>query len=147
MPNLATTLKHEITRLARKEVRALTTSTKQASARHRREIAELKRLVQDLSRRLVYLEGQEKNRVSKLTTQPKGTANGARFSPKWVRSHRERLDLSAADYAALVGVSALTIYNWEHGKTRPGEPQLASLVEVKKLGKREAWNRLELLER
>jgi transcriptional regulator with XRE-family HTH domain len=63
-----------------------------------------------------------------------------------VRAQRERLGLSAADYAKLVGVSSLTIYNWEHGKTRPRAEQLAALVALRGIGKREALHRLELLE-
>ena len=69
----------------------------------------------------------------------------ARFSPRSVKSQRERLGLSAADYAKLVGVSGLTIYNWEHGKSRPRKEQLAALVAVRGIGKREALRRLELL--
>ena len=58
----------------------------------------------------------------------------------------EKLGLSAADYATLVEVSAQTIYNWERGKSKPQEQQLASLLAVRDLGKREALKRLELLE-
>ncbi len=53
--------------------------------------------------------------------------------------------LSAADYADLVGVSAQTVYSWEQGKSKPRDTQLAALVAVRDLGKRDAWKRLELL--
>ena len=144
MTNLATALKAEISRLARKEINASTGSTKKASAQHRRDIAELKRLVADSSKRIAFLESQERKRVSKRA--PAELADGARFSPGWVKAHRDRLGLSAADYAVLVGVSGLTIYNWEGGKSRPREQQLAALAAVRKLGKREALKRLELLD-
>lgn len=55
------------------------------------------------------------------------------------------MGLSAADYAKLVGVSELTIYNWESGKTRPRQEQFAALVAVRGIEKREALKRLELL--
>ena len=45
MANLAATIKEEIQRLARKEIKAQTGSTKQAVAQYRREIAKLKRQV------------------------------------------------------------------------------------------------------
>ena len=61
-----------------------------------------------------------------------------------MKSQRERLGFSAADYAKLVGVSELTIYNWEQGKTRPRKEQLAALVAVRGIGKREALVKLEL---
>ena len=39
-------------------------------------------------------------------------------------AERERLDLTAAEYAELVGVSMITIYSWEHGRSRPRAEQL-----------------------
>ena len=53
---------------------------------------------------------------------------------------------SQAEYAALVGVSTLSIYNWESERARPREKQLAALAAVRKLGKREACRRLEMLD-
>ena len=95
-------------------------------------------------RQVAYLEQQERKRAAKGV--PKANAEGKRFSPRGLKTHREKLDLSAADYAELVGVTAQTIYNWEQGKSKPRDEQLASLVAVRNLGKREALNRLELLE-
>ena len=40
---------------------------------------------------------------------------------------------------------ALTIYNWELGKARPRQKQLAGLVAVRGLGRREAMKKLEML--
>lgn len=68
-----------------------------------------------------------------------------RYSARSVAAQRKRLGLSAADYAKLVGVSELTIYNWESGKTRPRQEQFAALVAVRGIEKREALKRLELL--
>ena len=62
-----------------------------------------------------------------------------------MKAQRERLGFSAADYAKLVGVSPVTIYNWEHGKSRPRKEQLAALAAVRGIGKREALAKLELL--
>ena len=62
-----------------------------------------------------------------------------------VKAQRKRLGLSADNYARLVGVSSLTIYNWEHGKSRPRKEQLAALVAVRGIGKREALKKLELI--
>jgi DNA-binding transcriptional regulator YiaG len=66
----------------------------------------------------------------------------ARFSGRSVKAQRTRLGLSAADYGKLVGVSGLTVYNWEHGKSRPRQAQLAALVAVRGIGKREALAKL-----
>ncbi len=144
MSTLAQTLKSEISRLARKEVRQETTALRKAATQHRRDIAELKRQLKEQQRRIDYLEKQETRRVKKPNLQ---TDHGEkiRFSPKWLRSHREKLGLSAADYAKLVGVSAQTIYLWEREQTVPRKSQLPALAAVRKLGVREAQRQLELL--
>lgn len=144
MPQLGTILKQEIARLARREITSATKVMRRQSAQHRRDIADLKRQVAELTRRLNFLEKQEKRRIEKAPSRK--IAEGARFSPKWLAAHRKKLDLSAADYAKLVGVSALTIYNWEHGKSKPREKQLAQWVAIRHLGKREANKRLDMLE-
>ena len=144
MPNLAATLKEEIQRLAKKEVKAQTGSTKQAVAQYRREIAKLKRQVGEQGKKIGFLETQERKRLEQPQAAEK-LAEGVRFSPRSVKAQRERLGFSAADYAKLVGVSPLTIYNWEHGKSRPRAEQFAALVAVRGIGKREALTKLELL--
>ncbi len=144
MPNLAVTLKEEIQRLARKEIKAQTGSTKQAVAKYRSEIAQLKRQMREQEKKIAFLEAQEQKRLG----HPKATEEsleGIRFSARSVSAQRERLGLSAANYAKLVGVSPLTIYNWEQGKSRPRKEQLAALAAVRGIGKREALTKLELI--
>jgi DNA-binding transcriptional regulator YiaG len=145
MANLAATLKEEIQRLAKKEIKAQTGSTKQAVAQYRREIAKLKRQTREQDKKIAFLETQERKRLG----QTKGdaeTVEGIRFSARSVRAQRERIGFSAKDYATLVGVSPLTIYNWEHGKSRPQKAQLTALVAIRGIGKREALAKLKLLE-
>lgn len=143
MPNLATVLKDEIRRLARRELRTELDTLRKASAQQRRDIASLKRQVDAQQRELRFLEKQEKRRIEK---QPSAkVAEKARFSASGVKSHRKKIGLSAEDYGKLVGVSALTVYNWETGKNRPRDAQLAKLVTVRGIGKREALKRLEML--
>jgi DNA-binding transcriptional regulator YiaG len=144
MADLAGALKDEIRRLARKEIKAETGVTKQAVAQYRREIARLKRQVREQEKKIAFLEDQERRRLEEPQAADEVVEN-ARFSARSVRSQRQRLGLSAADYAKLVGVSPLTIYNWEKGKSRPRKEQLAALVAVRGIGKREATRRLELL--
>jgi DNA-binding transcriptional regulator YiaG len=97
------------------------------------------------------LNKQEKNlarlkkQISEQREQPRSAEEpleGVRFSARSVRAQRRRLNLSAADYGRLVGVSALTIYNWESGKSHPRKAQLAAIVAVRGIGKREAAERL-----
>ncbi len=144
MPNLAAVIKEEIRRLARKEARAETSVLKKQSAQYRSAIAALKRQVDSQAKALAFLEKQERKRVGPGPAKP--LTDGARFSAKSVSAHRRRLGLSQVDYGKLVGVSKLTIYNWEQGNTRPREEALASLVALRDIGKREALKRLEMLD-
>lgn len=142
MTTLATALKDEIRRLARKEIKAQTGRTAKAVAQYRRDIAQLKRQQRELERKLARLESQ----AGQPQPAPASELNGdARFSARSVKAQRRRIGLSAADYAKLVGVSPLTIYNWENKKSRPRQEQLAALVALRGLGKREAEAKLQLL--
>jgi len=139
MTQLATALKHEIRRLARKEIKAQTGHTAKAVAQYRREIAKLKRQLQVQEKRIAFLQSQL-GKAAAPTTE----LNGSRFSARSAKAQRRRTGLSAADYAKLVGVSPLTIYNWENGKSRPRQEQFAALVAVRGLGKREAQAKLAM---
>ncbi len=143
MPNLAVTLRDEIRRLARKEVRPELDFARRASARHRRDIAQLKRLLQAQDRRIKALQSRLERLEGRPQAGAKGTVEGYRFSPRSVRSQRKRLHLSAEEYGRLIGVSAQTIYHWEQGKARPQKAQFQALVEVRGIGRREAARRLQ----
>jgi len=98
----------------------------------------------DQERKLSFLETREQKRLA----GPQGaeeSATGVRFSARSVRAQRKRLRLSAEEYAKLIGVSAQTVYLWEHGKSRPRDAQLAALVKVHSLGRRETRARLEAI--
>jgi DNA-binding transcriptional regulator YiaG len=144
MTTLAVALKDEIRRLARKEIKARTLKTVRAVAQYRREIAKLKRQVRDQEKKIKSLASQTHKSLGdhEKAESPNGSV---RFSARSAKAQRSRTGLSAADYARLVGVSPLTVYNWEHGKTRPRKEQLASLVALRGIGKRGAQSKLELL--
>lgn len=142
MPNIAVVLKDEIRRLAKKEVKAHTSATKHAVAQYRRDIAMLKRLVREQQARIASFAKHLPSAQGQPDAGEEPLA-GMRYSARSVRAQRSRLGLSAEDYGKLVGVSGLTIYNWEHGKARPRKAQLAALIAVRGIGKREALQRLE----
>lgn len=139
MANIATLLKSEITRLARKEVKIQTEALRKSGALYRRDIAALKRQVTDLQRRMAVA-----NRASKrVTPSESAETTTARFSAKGLKSHRFKLGLSAGEYGRLAGVSGQSIYNWEAGKATPRHSQVGALAGLRGLGKREAIARLE----
>jgi DNA-binding transcriptional regulator YiaG len=140
MPNIASALRAEISRIARKELRADVDFLRKTSAHQRSAIAALKREIANLQRQL--------KRGAKLNgAQPASESEGEqdrqiRFSAPRLKNHRAKLGLSAKDYGTLVGVSGLTIYKWESGNTRPRAAQLLAIAAARKLGKREAQERL-----
>ena len=143
MPNIASVLKEEVIRLARKELRSETEGLKKASAQYRSDIAGLKRRVAALEKQASRFE---KKAAGKATPQAADDATTRiRFSAKGLVTQRQRLGLSAADMGVLLSVSAQTIYNWEAGKSKPRQQQLIAIATLRGMGKRKAKAKLEEL--
>lgn len=140
MPNIASLLKSEISRVARKEVRGETLTLKKATSTHRSEIAALKRRLQALEQQLRRLSRVSAKASPAIETE--ASADKTRFSAKGLISQRRRLALSASECGLLVGASAQSIYNWEEGKIRPRAQHLSAIAGLRKLGKKEAAARL-----
>ena len=142
MPNIASILKDEILRLARKEVRIEIEGLKKASAKYRSDISDLKRRVAVLEKNQARNEGKK---AREATTESEGEANtGFRFGAKRFAAQRQKLGLSAGDMGTLIGVSAQTVYNWEAEKSRPRQSQLVAIAALRKMGKREIKTRLAI---
>jgi DNA-binding transcriptional regulator YiaG len=144
MPNFSSLFKEEVTRLARRQVRHEVESLKKASGQYRRDIAALKREVSRLARQAS--RGERARNVAQSAAD-KGSDTRIRFVAKGLKSQRERLGLSAAEYAKLADVSQQSIYNWESGTTRPRAEQIAVLASLRALGRKSARARLEQLDR
>lgn len=135
MANIASLFKSEISRIARKEIRAETHSLKKASAQYRSDIAALKRRIAEQDRLIARL------RKSKPAAPAAGKSDESpqlRFRADGFASLRKKLGLSAAEMGKLVGVSLQTIYHWEKGQSKPRASQLQAIAAVRKLGKRGA---------
>jgi DNA-binding XRE family transcriptional regulator len=139
MPNIGAVLKQEIARLSRREIRSQVESTRKASTQYRRHIAALRRQVAALERQVAMLSRRVRDTPSEPASHP-GTK--LRFVAKGLRSQRARLGLTADEYAKLVGVSAQSVYNWEHGHATPRPAQIAAIAGLRSIGKREARARL-----
>lgn len=142
MPDIATALKEEIRRLARKEIRAQTETTLRAAKQHRREIAQLKRQLEQQEKKISALQSQGRKPVAAAVPAEADMPEGVRFSARSVRAQRKRLKVSAEQFAKLLGVSMQTVYAWEQGRARPRQAQLALLVAARSLGRREVKQRL-----
>lgn len=142
MANIGTVLREEISRLSRRESRSLVDPTKKTTAQHRRDIAALKRQVGLLERQLKLLSRKVLGAPAAASSEPTA-ARRVRFVAKGLRSQRNRLGLSATEFGKLMGVSAQSIYNWEHEVAHPRSEQLAKLAALRGIGKREAAERLK----
>lgn len=141
MPNIAAALKAEISRIARKEAKSETEDFKKASSQYRTHIAALRRRIDAVEREL-----------KKAAKAPARSASAndedsppvqRRFSPSRLAATRKKLELSAADFGALIGVTGQSIYKWESGEARPRAKQLESIASIRGIGKRETAARLE----
>ena len=149
MPNIATVLKAEVARLARKELRASTEGFKKAIASQRSEIAGLKRQLVDLQKSLKALA--KAGGVSPATAKAgdhsakEADATGLRFRAAGMASNRKRLGLSAEDFGLLVGATGQSVYAWEQGKSKPRAQSLAAIAALRDAGKREVYAKLEAI--
>lgn len=141
MSNLLTELKSEISRTAKKHVRAESLTQKKTNLQLRSDIADLKRRITALeatARKM--LKGQQ------ALPEPKAEESIAepslRFSAKSFASLRKKLGLSGMDMAKLLGVSNQSVYHWESGKSRPRAAQLTGIAQIRKMGKKEAAEKL-----
>jgi ribosome-binding protein aMBF1 (putative translation factor) len=123
MPNIASALKNEISRIARKEVRAETEKLK-------RQVADLEKMLRDQSKSARMAPAVPTNQLSER--------GGLRFRSKGFAAHRQRLGLSAAQAGALLGVSGQTVYHWEAGKSKPRASQMSRIDALRKLTKKRA---------
>lgn len=143
MSNIATILKQEIARVARKETRSDTQHLKKASTHHRSNIATLKRRVAALEKLV--------GRLGKIAAQTPPVAkddepaSSFRFSGSRLQAQRKRLGLSASEAGLLLGVSDQSVYKWENGKARPRASQFASIAALRSLNKTQAADRLREL--
>jgi DNA-binding transcriptional regulator YiaG len=138
MANIASVLKAEIARIARKEVRAETESLKKANSQHRGLIAELRREIATLQKQLRQIS---RERIA-TANETKASDRKRRFSATRLAANRAKFGLSAADYGKLAGVSGSTIYLWEQGKSRPQPEQVQQLGMLKGLSRKAALAQL-----
>ncbi|WP_234265224.1 helix-turn-helix domain-containing protein [Hydrogenophaga sp. NFH-34] len=142
MSTLNDVLKSEITRLSRKLLKSELEPLKKAAHSHRSEIAALKREVKDLRGQLK-AQGKVVEKVAPVHEDSVEKVRRPRaFGPAQFAALREKLDLSQAEMAKLLGCSALSVARWESGKAAPRAAQLQSIAAVRGIGKREAAKRL-----
>ncbi len=136
MTNFAQQLKVEIGRLAKKEARNETKAIKTVAAQYRSDLAALKKRLSALEAQVKKLQKAAPQSLGKEAQSADSAGPALRFRAAGFASLRRKLDLSVADMAQLVGVSAQSIYHWEAGKSKPRAAQLQSIARIRKMGKK-----------
>jgi len=149
MTTFAATLKKEIARIARKELRDDLATLRKASAAHRHEIATLKRELREAQAALREANRRAGKALQQAArAQPSGAAAAADdsapkrgrravFSAERFKAQRERLGLTQKQMAALLGTSALSVWKWESGQVTPRARFLPAILALRSQGKRE----------
>ena len=136
MGKMEQTLKSEITRLARKQVRATCLPLARDVRQLKRTVSALRKTVAVLARLGAEWQAQRTAERAKLAATPE-EVKAARVSPTLIKKLRKRLGITQGDLATLVGVSTSTVGSWEYGKAKPEGRNRKALVALRKLGKRE----------
>lgn len=147
MTTFAASLKKEIARVARKELRDEISALRKGSITYRSEIASLKRKLKSLETQVKALNRAmpraepERKAIAKVHSAKPGRK--IIFGAAEFLALRQQLSFTQAQMAKLVGASALSIYKWESGQVTPRAAQLEKILAVRKIGKREALARVQ----
>jgi DNA-binding transcriptional regulator YiaG len=136
MGKMEQTLKSEITRLAKKQMRATCLPLARDVRRLKRTVSALRKTVVVLARLGAELQAQRTAERTSLAAAPE-EVKAARLSPLLIKKLRSRLDITQGELATLVGVSSSAVGSWEYGNAKPEGHNREALVALRKLGKRE----------
>ena len=134
MGKLESTIKLEIQRLAKREVRATFFPL-------RREVRTIRLRLSSLSKNFSVLKRMTKElhleeAKPKLEATPE-EVKASRLTPDRIRGLRKKLGISMRELGVLTGSSLSSILSWEKGKFKPRGDKKAALVGLRKLRKRD----------
>lgn len=151
MATFAESLKREIARVARKELKDEIASLKRILTAHRSEIADLRKQIK-ASRIEIKRLARAKEGSSKSMTQadPKPVSETVRsrpgrkviFTAERLKAQRTRLGLTQEQMGKLLGVSSLSVWKWESGSSAPRASRVPEILSQLSLGKRAALARV-----
>ncbi len=136
MGKVEATLRSEIMRLARREMRKVAVPLG-------RDVRSLKATVSQLRKGMSALERFAARRNRELSTEKvkleaaPEELEKSRFSPRLIRGLRKRLGITQKELATLAGVTVGAIFQWEKGIFDPRDEKKGVLVALRKLGRRE----------
>lgn len=149
MMTFAESLKKEIARIARKELRDEIVALRKSSQGYRSEIAVLKKQLKAMQSQVNKLEKflnsnastKRSAKVSSLGADGKVRVKPGRkvvFTADRLKTQRAKLGFTQEQMAKLLEVSALSIWKWESGGAAPRASRVPQILHRLSLGKREA---------
>lgn len=140
MTDLAHALKTEISRLARKELRAHLEPLKKSAAQSKAQVAVLREEISSLKRQIRALAKQAHHPAEKSSEVQQKSRQ--RFTAKGFATMRRRLGLSHAEMGRLIGASDQSVRKWEDGAAIPRMKFQQAIFALRGIGKRAISERL-----
>lgn len=157
MTTFADTLKKEIARVARKELREEITALRKIATSQRAELSALKREIKALQSSVKRVEKQRMaplpspgvpiralTSVAQTPVAPKAKpGRKVTFTAERLKAQRARLGFTQEQMGRLLGVSSLSIWKWESGGASPRAARVPDILERIAVGKRAALRLIE----
>ena len=142
MGKFEATIRNEIIRLARREIRSTLVPSGRDVRILKTTVSQLRKTVLALERLAAQQQKELGKRKIPLEATPEEVEK-SRFSPALIRSLRKHLGISQKELAILAGVTVGAAHLWEMGKFKPKDEKKAAMVALRKLGRREVRKLLE----
>ena len=136
MGKLQATIKSEIERLAKREMRKVSVPLKREVRLLKINVSQLRRAVLSLERFAALKQKEVAKQEIRLEATPEEVRK-SRLSPRLIKSLRKHLGITQKELAILTGVTLGAAHQWEIGKFMPKKEKRAALVGLRKLGRSE----------
>ena len=142
MTDIASILKSEITRLARKELRVQIEPYKKSAAHLKTQVTALRDEVSVLKRELKALNMQSQRKVAPPAKE-QSKASRMRFTAKGFATMRSHFGISRAEMGMLIGASDQSVRKWEDGTAVPRAKFQQAIFALRGVGSRAIAERLK----
>ena len=144
MGKIESTIKSEIQRLAKHEVRVAFHPLRKEVWGIRLKLSNLLKAFAPVNRWAKEIS-ESRNKEAKLAASPE-EVKASRFTPERIRHLREKLGISQRELGVLAGATTGAVLSWEKGKFKPQGEKKAALVALRKVRKRDVKKMLAMKE-
>jgi DNA-binding transcriptional regulator YiaG len=135
MGKIESTIKAEIQRLAKHEVKVVFRPLRKEVWEIRLKLSNLLKAFTPMNR-LAKEISESKAKEPKLAASPE-EVKASRFTPERIRGLRKKLGISQRELGVLVGATIGAVLSWEKGKFKPQGEKKAALVALRKVRNRD----------